>query len=76
MKLNSFKNLLIEELRDIYDAEQQLVKALPRFAETAVLPDLKKAFVEHLEQTEKHIQRLDEFSRGSMSLPPGTDARR
>ena len=36
MKLNSFKNLLIEELRDIYDAEQQIVKALPRLAETAV----------------------------------------
>ena len=59
MKLNSFKNLLIEELRDIYDAEQQLVKALPKLAETAVLPELKQAFVDHLEQTEAHVQRLE-----------------
>jgi ferritin-like metal-binding protein YciE len=59
MKLNSFKNLLIEELRDIYDAEKQLVLALPRMAETAVLPELKQAFVEHLEQTEEHIHRLE-----------------
>jgi ferritin-like metal-binding protein YciE len=49
----------MEELRDIYDAEQQLIHALPRMAETAVLPELKGAFVNHLEETEHQIRRLE-----------------
>src|SRR4051812_14442409 len=71
MKLNSFKNLLIEELRDLYDAERQLTKALPRLAETAVLPELKDAFVEHLEQTEGHIRRLESIFLRFNESPEG-----
>jgi ferritin-like metal-binding protein YciE len=58
MKLNSFKNLLIEELRDLFDAEQQLIRALPAMADNAVLPELKAAFVRHLEETRQHLDRL------------------
>lgn len=71
MKLNSFRNLLIEELRDIYDAERQLVHALPSMAETAVLPELKKAVVQHLEQTEGHVSRLEKIFQGLGASPEG-----
>lgn len=71
MKLNSFKNLLIEELRDIYDAEQQLVSALPKMAEAAVLPELKQAFVDHLEETETHIKRLERIFLEFKESPEG-----
>jgi ferritin-like metal-binding protein YciE len=59
MNLKSFRDLLLEELRDIYDGEQQLVLALPLMAEAAVLPELKQAFVDHLEETKQHIDRLE-----------------
>lgn len=61
MNLKSFRDLLIEELRDIYDGEQQLVHALPLMADAAVLPELKSAFVEHLEETKNHITRLEKI---------------
>src|SRR5437870_2988918 len=59
MKLDSFKHLYIEELRDLYDAEQQLLKGLPAVVEAAVLPELKQVFADHIEQTKAHIQRLE-----------------
>jgi ferritin-like metal-binding protein YciE len=59
MNLKSFRDLLIEELRDIYDAEQQLIHALPLMAEAVVLPELRKAFVDHLEATKLHVTRLE-----------------
>jgi ferritin-like metal-binding protein YciE len=61
MKLKSFRDLLIEELRDLYDGEQQLVHALPLIADTVVLPELKKAFIDHLEETKNHITRLEKI---------------
>ncbi len=51
-------NLLVEELRDLLHAENQLVKALPKMAKAAHNPKLKKAFTEHLTQTENHVERL------------------
>lgn len=71
MKLNSFKNLLLEEIRDIYDAETQLVEALPALAETAVLPELREAFVSHLEQTEQHVARLEKICLRLGATPEG-----
>jgi ferritin-like metal-binding protein YciE len=61
MKLDSLQTLYIEELRDLYDAEQQLVKALPKMAKTALAPELKQAFEDHLEQTKDHVERLEEI---------------
>ncbi|HEX7860262.1 MAG TPA: ferritin-like domain-containing protein [Verrucomicrobiae bacterium] len=61
MNLKSFRDLLIEELRDIYDGEQQLVHAFPLMADAAILPQLKQAFIDHLEQTKTHITRLEKI---------------
>jgi ferritin-like metal-binding protein YciE len=56
----SLKDLLIDELKDLYSAEQQLVKALPKMAKAASNPKLKNGFNEHLEQTKGHVARLEE----------------
>jgi ferritin-like metal-binding protein YciE len=61
MKLESLETLYVEELRDIYNAENQLLKALPKMAKAASSPELKQAFEDHLEQTEEHVARLDEI---------------
>src|SRR3984893_13304371 len=58
---NSFlKELYIEELRDIYDAENQLLKALPEMAKAATSEELRSGFEEHLEQTKEHVRRLEQ----------------
>ncbi|HEX5271599.1 MAG TPA: ferritin-like domain-containing protein [Gemmataceae bacterium] len=59
MKLNSLDDLLVEELQDLYDAESQLVKALPKMAKAASNDSLRRAFEEHLEQTKGHVNRLE-----------------
>ncbi len=61
LKLNSLRDLFIEELRDLYSAETQLVEALPKMAEAATDSQLKQAFTDHLEQTEGHVERLKEI---------------
>ncbi len=50
----------LDELRDAYDAEKQLTKALPKMAKAATSPDLRKAFENHLEETRGHIERLEQ----------------
>jgi ferritin-like metal-binding protein YciE len=59
MKLNTLQDLLIEELQDIYDAENQIIKALPKMAKAASAPQLQQAFEEHLQQTRTHVERLE-----------------
>src|SRR5262249_33117294 len=56
--LESLEDLLQEELKDMYDAEKQLTKALPKLSKRASSPELKDAFDEHLRQTEGHVERL------------------
>jgi len=58
--MESLEELLQEELKDIYDAEKQLTKALPKLAKKATTPDLQDAFEEHLRQTEQHMERLEQ----------------
>jgi ferritin-like metal-binding protein YciE len=60
MKIDSLEQLLQEELRDIYDAEKQLVKALPKMAQAASSPDLQEAINNHLEETKGQVQRLEQ----------------
>lgn len=60
MKFNNLEDLYIEELRDIYNAESQLVKALPKVAKAATAEELRSAVEDHLEQTKEHIERLDQ----------------
>lgn len=60
MIIDSIDTLLTEELKDIYDAEKQITKALPKMAKAASSPELRQAFEEHLEITKKQISRLEE----------------
>lgn len=57
--LNTFDELFVEQLQDLYDAEQRITKALPQMANAAHNPALRSAFQEHLRQTENQITRLD-----------------
>lgn len=60
MPIKSMHDLLVEELRDIYHAEKQITRALPKMAKAATTPELKQAFELHLEQTRGQIERLDQ----------------
>lgn len=60
MPVKSLQDLFVEELRDIYYAEKQITKALPKMAKAASHPQLKQAFELHLEQTRGQIERLDQ----------------
>jgi ferritin-like metal-binding protein YciE len=60
MQESALKELYLGELKDLYDAENQLVKALPKMAKAATSADLRSGFEEHLEQTKGHVQRLEE----------------
>ena len=59
MKLESLRDLYLDELRDIYDAESEIVKALPKMVESASSPDLREAFAQHLAETKTHVTRLE-----------------
>jgi ferritin-like metal-binding protein YciE len=71
MELESLRDLYIDELKDLYSAEKQLVKALPKMAKNATNPDLKKAFSDHLAQTEEHVSRLEEIFESLEASPRG-----
>ncbi|MDB6057000.1 MAG: hypothetical protein JWO95_844 [Verrucomicrobiales bacterium] len=58
--MSNLRETFIEELKDLYDAEKQLMKALPKMAKAAEHEELKAGFEEHLDQTEEHINRLEE----------------
>lgn len=59
MSLKSLQDLYINELKDIYSAEKQVLQALPRMAKAASNPELQQAFEHHLDQTKEQIQRLE-----------------
>lgn len=61
MKLQTLRDALIHELRDLHSAETQLVRALPKMAKAASHEDLIEAFESHLEETKIHVERLDEI---------------
>ena len=60
MKLESLRDLLIEQVQDLYDAEHRIVQALPKMAEAATSTGLKSAFSKHLKETQGHIARLEQ----------------
>lgn len=60
MKLESLRDVLNESVRDLYSAETQLVRALPKMAKAATNPDLKAAFTEHLAETKTQVERLEQ----------------
>src|SRR3954463_6826127 len=61
MEMESLKELYVDELKDLYSAEKQLVKALPKMAKNATNPELQQAFTQHLEETEGHVERLEQI---------------
>jgi ferritin-like metal-binding protein YciE len=61
MTIKTIQDLFIHELSDIYSAEKQLTKALPRLARAATAPELKEAFESHLEETLGQVERIDEI---------------
>ena len=71
MKLESLKDLYREQLKDLYSAETQLLDALPKMAEAASAPDLKRAFSDHLRQTQEHVRRLERVFEELGERPQG-----
>ena len=71
MGLDNLQDLFIDELKDIYNAEKQLTKALPRMAKAATSTQLQRAFEKHLGQTEKHVERLERIFERLEASPRG-----
>ena len=69
--MNSMDDLLVQQLRDLYDAEGQLVKALPKMAKAASSEELRNAFEQHLEETKHHVRRLEQVFKGLGQKPKG-----
>jgi len=71
MQKNSLRELYIDELRDLYNAETQLVKALPKMAKASSDDQLRQAFEEHLRQTSEHVSRLEQIFKQLEEKPSG-----
>ena len=71
MEHEDLRDLYIDELRDIYSAETQLVKALPKMAKAATSDELRSGFEEHLEQTRGHVSRLEQIFEDLDEKPSG-----
>lgn len=71
MEQKSLQELYVEELKDLYSAETQLVKALPKMAKAAESEDLRNGFEEHLEQTREHVNRLAKIFDALSESPKG-----
>jgi ferritin-like metal-binding protein YciE len=71
MAKQALKELYIDELRDLYDAENRLVKALPEMAKNAESDELRAGFEEHLEQTKGHVDRLRQIFESLDEKPTG-----
>src|SRR5688500_17897030 len=59
MQMDTLRELYVDELKDLYSAEKQLLRALPKMARNASNDELKAAFTDHLNQTEEHVRRLE-----------------
>jgi ferritin-like metal-binding protein YciE len=71
MSLDTLEKLYISELCDLYSAENQLLKALPKMAKAASSPELKETFEKHLEQTKGHVERLERIFEQLDESPKG-----
>jgi ferritin-like metal-binding protein YciE len=69
MKLSTLEDLFVEELKDLYSAENQLHKALPKMAKAASSKQLRSGFLKHLKQTQGHVDRLKKIC-AEMDIPP------
>jgi ferritin-like metal-binding protein YciE len=71
MQQSELQELFIDELKDIYSAESQLVKALPKMAKAAASDELRSGFEKHLEQTKGHVARIEQIFQGLDDKPTG-----
>ena len=71
MKLDTLQKLYTNELRDLYNAEHQLLKALPKMEKAASSEELKNAFGKHLQQTKSHVERLEQVFADLDEKPKG-----
>ena len=71
MELETLRDLYVEELKDLYSAENQLVKALPKMAKAATAKPLKNGFQKHLAETREHVNRLKKIFQ-AMHVSPGS----
>jgi ferritin-like metal-binding protein YciE len=71
MKVESLRDLYLEQLRDLYNAEQQLIKALPKLVKAASSEELKAAFEDHLGKTKQHAQRIETIFEQVGEKPQG-----
>jgi len=70
-EMDSLRELYVEEIKDLYSAENQILKGLPRMIKAASHPQLKRAFTKHETQTRKHVQRLEQIARELDEKPTG-----
>ena len=71
MKMKSLEDLYLDQLKDLHNAEKQLVQALPKMAQAASSNELRTGFQEHLEQTRNHVKRLEEIFSDLGQSPSG-----
>jgi ferritin-like metal-binding protein YciE len=71
MEMESLKDLMIDELKDLYSAENQILKALPKMIKKATSAELKSGFEKHLKETEGHVERLDKIFQQLGASPRG-----
>lgn len=71
MEMESLKELFVDELKDLYSAENQILKALPKMIKKATSPDLKRGFAKHLKETEGHVERLEKIFQELDESPRG-----
>jgi ferritin-like metal-binding protein YciE len=70
-EISSLQEVFVDQLKDLYSAETQITKALPKLAKAATAPDLKKGFELHLKQTEEHVSRIEGICEGLNVKPTG-----
>jgi len=71
MEMETLQDLYVEGIKDLWSAETQLLKALPRMAKAATHPQLKRAFMKHEKQTQQHVKRLERICKGLDVSPRG-----
>lgn len=71
MKIETLRELLVDELQDLHSAEQQIVKALPKMVKASHNSQLKQAFEHHLEETKNHVTRLERIFKSINESPKG-----
>jgi len=71
MKVNTFEDLFVHSLKDLYSAEKQLAESLPKMAKAAVSDELRRAFKDHLGQTQNQISRIESIFADRQKSPRG-----